>query len=401
MALRILHTSDWHLGQKLKDHSRDHEHRRFLNWLLDVVEEDAVDAVLVAGDVFDRAVPPPSAMQLYYDFAVSMRERHPTVQLVIVGGNHDSASRLDAPADVLGAIGVTVVGGYEAGRRDRYLVPVTDNDGELAAWVLPVPFLRRSDFAGALSMAEGYGDIYRRAIDHAAAHCSTEHALIAMGHCHVAGGAMQESVRNLVRGNEEAVPASVFDGAHFTALGHLHLAQEVAPNVRYCGSPIPLSMSEAGYSHQVNIAHFEGAELVDLRTRHVPRVAPFRRFTGTLDEVVAAIEGSDLPPADAAPSQHAFVDAVVTPTGNERINEAVRNAFAPFGVRIVRVGLKEEPRASSLRAQRTRAELATLTPMQVFERMHEERRGGPAGAELRSAFEALLMAPDDEVEEAA
>src|SRR4051812_29205135 len=126
--MRILHTSDWHLGQLLHEHARAWEHARFLTWLLETLAAERVDALLVAGDIFDTANPPAESQAAWYEFLARARARFPALDIVVIGGNHDSASRLDAPTPLLDAFRIHVVGGFEP---DRLLVPIQGG----AAWV--------------------------------------------------------------------------------------------------------------------------------------------------------------------------------------------------------------------------------------------------------------------------
>src|SRR5690606_35223811 len=142
--------SDWHLGHSLHEHDRGPEHDAFLAWLLGALDDLDVDALIVAGDVFETANPPAAAQRRWYAFLAEARRRLPALDVVVVGGNHDSAARLDAPRDLLDSLGVHVVGGLP--RRgdgaidvDRLIVPLRDRDGAIAAWVAAVPYLRASD----------------------------------------------------------------------------------------------------------------------------------------------------------------------------------------------------------------------------------------------------------------
>jgi exonuclease SbcD len=133
--LRIFHTADWHLGHHLHGVSRQLEHQQFLDWLLQELQNKQADALIVAGDVFDSANPSSSAQSQLYDFLVKAKTRQPNLDIVLIGGNHDSASRLDAPSPILNALGITVVGGLsrdDQGNMDwsRLLAPLTNAEGE-------------------------------------------------------------------------------------------------------------------------------------------------------------------------------------------------------------------------------------------------------------------------------
>ncbi|WP_245680750.1 exonuclease subunit SbcD [Veronia pacifica] len=149
-VLKIIHTSDWHLGHQLHGFDRIHEHQAFLNWLKDLLITEQADALIVAGDIFDTANPPASAWQMLYRFLAEVYRSIPDFNLVFTGGNHDSPSKLDAPHELLKAFDLHMIGGVSRdadGKLDteRLLVPLTDKRGNTAAWVMAVPFLRSAD----------------------------------------------------------------------------------------------------------------------------------------------------------------------------------------------------------------------------------------------------------------
>lgn len=400
MTLRIVHTSDWHLGQTLKGHSREYEHAAFFDWLLDVLEEEKADALLVAGDIFDRSIVPASAEALYFDLIHRLRTRLPALDLVFIGGNHDPAGRLDAPAQLLNASGVTVVGGYDAENTGRMLVPLTGGDGAIAAWVAAVPFLRRSDYSAGRSTAEGYSSVYETVLQSARTKVAAGQALIGMGHCHMAGGALQESVRDVLRGNEEAVPASIFPSdIAYAALGHLHLAQEVGESrIRYCGSPIPLSMSETGYTHQILVADFDGDALTEVRSRTVPRAVPFRRLEGSLNAVLAEIPHVGLPDASVPSEQHAFVDVLIHLDKPEPLlGDQIKAALTPFGHRLVSTRIAESGCQKPLVSDVTMASgLQAMTPQDIFRKLYAARHSGEPNGGLLDAYNALVQQAETE-----
>ncbi len=322
--LRLIHTSDWHLGHTLHDLPRDREHAAFLAWLLDRVEEHAVDALLIAGDVFETANPPARAMRRWFGFLAQARQRFPSLDIVVIGGNHDSAARLEAAHPVLDAFGIHVVGGLprlDDGQLDldRLVVPLRDADGLLAAWVAAVPFLRPADLPsdvtpdlrdGGDALIAGVRAVYDAVLDAARARASDDIALIGMGHCYMVGGALSElSERRVLGGNQHALPAGIFPAdLSYVALGHLHRAQAVGGRdaVRYAGSPIPLAVDEAPYPHQVRLVQLDGRQLVENRSLRVPRSVDVLRLPpdghGPWDAIEPLL--ADLPDDDGSRQRH-------------------------------------------------------------------------------------------------
>lgn len=257
---RILHTADWHLGKLLDDQSRDEEHVRFLDWLLEAVKQHEVDAIVLAGDVFDSANPPQSALARYYNF-VSGLFRQGGCALVVISGNHDSAAQLEAPRQALHALNVHVTGFLAEDPRQRIL-PLPDAANPRVAIAL-LPFLRDRDLRVGKA-GEGADEIraqivagirarYQEAAE-AAASCNCP--VLATGHLTVGGASTSESEREIHIGGLGAVTPDAFPKAFsYVALGHLHRPQATDPTgrVRYAGSPIPLSFSEAGDSKEVRI----------------------------------------------------------------------------------------------------------------------------------------------------
>ena len=267
--MRLLHTSDWHLGQALHNFERSYEHQCFLDWLLDTIVAEQADALLISGDVFDTANPSAGAQKQLYRFLQQARARSPQLDIVIIAGNHDSPGRLEAPGPLLEAHGTVVVGHVVRNADgeidlERMLVPLRDQQGEVRAWcvAMPVPASGRlaaqrvaEGEAPADPYSHGIAMLYQQAYALAQARRAPGQAILAMGHCHMVDGqASLESERRIVIGGTEALPATMFDPAiAYVALGHLHLAQRVGQkeHIRYCGSPLPLSFAEVGYQHQV------------------------------------------------------------------------------------------------------------------------------------------------------
>lgn len=400
--MKILHTADWHLGHQLHGHERRFEHDAFLDWLTDTIKTRQIDALLVAGDLFDTANPPASAWQQLYRFLARLRAEMPRLNMVLIGGNHDSPSKLDAPHELLRAFDLHLVGSISRdgeGRLeiDRLLVPLQDREGKVAAWCAAVPFLRSSDLRvepleeGQDRLIEGVRQIYQEVLAQGRARCEPGQALIAMGHAYLAAGQLSElSERRVLGGNQHALPADIFATADYTALGHLHLAQSPAEGVHYSGSPLPLSLAEANYNHQVLEVRFEGGKLAGLERLPVPRAVEMIRLPqSTLEEALTAIEALSLPdsPQEAQP----FLEVrLLLPKPEARIRERILAAMAGKPVRLARISTQYQGSGEGLADGRERRRLDELSPTEVFRLCYQRQFEGEPAAELVASFEEIL-----------
>lgn len=409
--MRLLHTSDWHLGQTLHDFDRDYEHRRFLDWLLDTLEAEAADALLIAGDVFDQANPSAASQALWYGFLKRAHARLPQLQVVAVAGNHDSGARLEAPGPLLEAFEVTVLGQPRRGAEGRIAVeelvrPLRDASGAVAAWVLAVPFLRPGDLPRVEGAAdpylEGIAALYRAALEHAQTLRQPGQALVAMGHCHVAGGQTSaDSERRILIGGAEALPARVFDPRlDYVALGHLHLAQKVggAEHVRYSGSPLPLSFSEIGYTHQVLRVDLAPEAPAVVTPLPVPRAVALLRVPpkpAPAEEALAALAALELAdaPLEARPLLQVRVRLDLPDPG---LRARVEAALGDKPVRLARIETTSGRReAAAGGVDASLDELERLEPETVFRELLARRlEEGADREELLAAFHELLLTED-------
>lgn len=311
--LRVLHTSDWHLGHNLFYKDRRHEHSQFLNWLLTQLSEQQIDTLIIAGDIFDTVAPPNYALALYYDFLRRLVSETPCRQTVIVGGNHDSASSLHAPRELLKVLNVHVVGSPDLEEPTNDLVVLHDCHGKPAGVVAAVPFLRERDMRKA-HVGESFADKNLAYLQGVAGHYATACALgrdkiaqlcgspdglplIATGHLFAVGSEMSVGEREVLVGTLGGIAASSYAaGFNYVALGHLHKPQTVAGPcpIRYSGSPIPLSFSEAGREKTVTALHFANGmispEVTDIP---VPLWQSMQTVRGDWAVVEAFFDGRD------------------------------------------------------------------------------------------------------------
>ncbi|ELM3616822.1 exonuclease SbcCD subunit D C-terminal domain-containing protein [Aeromonas sobria] len=400
--MKILHTADWHLGHQLHGHDRRFEHDAFLDWLSDTLKAREIDALLVAGDLFDTANPPASAWQQLYRFLARLRAEMPRLNMVLIGGNHDSPSKLDAPHELLRAFDLHLVGSISRDSEgkletDRLLVPLQDKKGNIAAWCAAVPFLRSSDLRveplaeGQDRLIEGVRQVYAEVLAEGRARCGQDLPLIAMGHAYLAAGQLSElSERRVLGGNQHALPADLFAPADYTALGHLHLAQSPAEGVHYSGSPLPLSLAEANYNHQVLEVTFAGGKLAGLERIPVPRAVEMIRLPqSTLDDTLQAIEALTL---SACPQEaQSFLEVrLLLPKPEARIRERILAAIADKPLRLARISTQYQGSGEGLADGRERRRLDELSPTEVFRLCYQRQFEGEPEAQLVASFEEIL-----------
>jgi exonuclease SbcD len=304
--MRVLHTADWHLGQRFQNgHERLEEHQCFLSWLLTTIEQEQVDVLVVAGDVFDTANPPAAARELYYSFLARLKSSATCHDVVIVGGNHDSAATLNASASLLKALRVHVVGGVPTTFEDQCIV--LPHGAEVPRLVVAaVPFLRDADVRHLVAgestaerearLREGIAAHYHRLADCLPDYRALDVPVLATGHLFAAGGTAGDAERDIHVGNLGQITADSFPVAFdYVALGHLHRPQVVGgqAHIRYCGAPIPLSFSETSHPQQVLLLTFRGAGCPGVQALDVPCTRRLRRFRGPLEKVIQEIATHD------------------------------------------------------------------------------------------------------------
>lgn len=268
--MRILHTSDWHLGQSFMGKSREEEHQAFLTWLLKTIENQNINVLIVAGDIFDTGTPPNYALELYYNFLTKLSSSL-CENIIITAGNHDSIATLKAPKQLLKVLNVHVI---TSGDENESEIVEIYNDKKLEGIVCAVPYLRdyvvrqslssetMNDKESALTLGikEHYNSVYQEA-----SHIANDRnvPIIATGHLTTVGSKTSDSEREIYIGGTLDIDSNFFSKYFdYVALGHLHSNQKVGcEHVRYCGSPIPLSFSESKSQKKVNIVEFQDKDM--------------------------------------------------------------------------------------------------------------------------------------------
>ncbi|PLR39248.1 exonuclease subunit SbcD [Chimaeribacter coloradensis] len=374
--MRLIHTSDWHLGQVFFTKSRAAEHQAFLTWLIEQVEAHQVDAVVVAGDIFDTGAPPSYARQLYNHFVVALQRTR--CQLIVLGGNHDSVATLNESRELLACLNTTVIANVKADHRPQLCV-LNRHDGTPGALLCAIPFLRPRDLL--LSRAGQSGSEKQLALQEAiAAHYHDLHQaalakrdelglplpIIATGHLTTVGVTTSDSVRDIYIGTLDAFPAQAFPPVDYIALGHIHRAQCVAKSnhIRYSGSPIPLSFDEAGNNKSVYLLEFDGATLASVETLPVPVHQPMAIVKGSLAEIEQQLQAF----SDADPARPVWLDIeVATQDYLSDIQRRIQQLTEPLPVEVVLLRRNKAQRQSAL-ARQAKETLTELSVAEVFDR---------------------------------
>lgn len=407
--MRVLHTSDWHLGRSLYGRKRYDEFAKFLEWLAQKVEAEKVDVLLVAGDVFNNSIPSNRAQELYYRFLCRVSTsccRH----VVVIAGNHDSPSFLNAPKELLQALNVYVVGSMTEKLTDEVIVLYKDEQPE--AIVCTVPYLRDKDIRTVepgetidnknAKLIEGlkkhYADVCCIAEQKRSEFLQDGHAgipIIAMGHLFTAGGKTVDGdgVRELYVGSlayvgEEAFPSSI----DYLALGHLHIPQTVGrtEHIRYCGSPIPMGYGEATQKKKVVLIEFSSTN-PNIQEIEVPCFQPLIRIAGQMNDIYAKLEELK------KEKSNAWLE--IEYTGNEiirNLRDIIYETLAGSDMEILRIKNKQiiERTISNIADNETLDDLSEFDVfsryLDAFDMSNEERE------ELMASYKEIIKSLDEE-----
>lgn len=399
--MRIIHTSDWHLGQNFYSKSRAAEHESFLDWLLESAESQKVDAIIVAGDIFDTGAPPSYARELYNRFVVKLQSTG--CQLVVLGGNHDSVATLNESKEILAYLKTTVV--PNAGTQPFILYR---RDGEPGAVFCPVPFLRPRDITvsqAGLSGAQkqqqllsAITDYYQQQFtDACALRGDKPLPIIASGHLTTVGASKSDAVRDIYIGTLDAFPAQNFPAADYIALGHIHRAQKIGgqEHIRYCGSPIALSFDETGKNKSVNLVSFSEGKLAEVTALEVPVTQPLASITGDFASICQQLEQWRGVTCD----KPVWLDIeIVSADYLADMQRKIQQATDGLPVEVLLVRRSREQRERLLAAE-LRETLSELSAQEVFaRRLAHETLDEEQSQRLHTLFSETLQALDEENE---
>ena len=398
--MRILHTSDWHLGQHFIGRSRLAEHQAFLHWLVTQVKQQQIDAIIVAGDIFDTSTPPSYARELYNQFIVDLQGSG--CQLVILGGNHDAAAVLNESKNLLRCLNTTVVASPSTDISQQ-LLTLYNRDQQPALLLCAVPFLRPRDLLQSQSGQSGsekQRDLQQAIAAHyqqlftLAQQYNQQHKLslpiVMTGHLTTVGISQSESVRDIYIGSLEAFSAAAFPPADYIALGHIHQSQQLntTTDIRYSGSPLPLSFDEAGQQKQAWLIEFnpEGKSVSSLA---IPCFQPLRSIHCSLHQLPQRLEQATAP---LKAGETLWLELVISETDAylTDLQQRVEPLLQGLAVELLRLRRQRGSNSTAFSAPEQHS-LAELTPQQVWHaRLSNENLSDEQQQQLTALHQQVL-----------
>lgn len=395
--MKIIHTSDWHLGHRLLEQSQHEEQTLFLEWLLSYIRSNNIDVLLISGDVFDVGVPSAQAQKLYYDFLVQLHQSC-CKEVIITAGNHDAPSTLNAPKELLNALNIRVVG-KATDEIGKEIFSISDKEEHVL--VAAIPYLRDQDIRRSIA-GETANEIvnryknalvkhFREVADVCEEHKISTTKTIAMGHLFAIGGQTTDSEQSIYVGNLGDIGAddfpTIFD---YVALGHLHRPQKVGnkEHIRYSGSPYVLSFGEIG--HCKKIIEIDTNDICQFREIEVPAFRKMLHITGSVESCKQQLDLLNNESHDLTP----WVEVILSEskeavTGYKQIHEFAKN----IRPEILKVTIKDD---TTLHHLKNRIEnirhVKSLTPHEVFNlRCEEKQIDLNEEPELLDAFNEILQ----------
>lgn len=369
----------------------------FFTWLIAYIKTENIDVLLVSGDIFDQANPSQAAYKQYYDLLKNLITLD--CKIILTGGNHDSPTVLNAPAELLKSFDISVIGGATEALSDMF-ISVEKNNEKLV--VAAIPFLKDRDIRKSAAgesyatkieqIKSGLRTYFTNVNEYYSQHC-TDQAFILMGHLYVQGSELSESERDIQIGNQAGVEANMFgEIPHYVALGHIHKPQVVseAQNIHYCGSPIPLSFSEKEDCKQINVITIENNTISKIDIVPIPKHRNLVTFEGSLQEVEDKLN-SYSEETTLMSLAEIIVNEESESLERRQAFESLVNSQLNANIEIVksRLNFKNRIRGAS-DAFAVGTDVADVTPLQMFEKKLELQSDLENTEELKNAFREIL-----------
>ncbi len=395
--IRILHTSDWHIGKQLKKVDFYEDMELFFEWLLTTIENEEIDVLLMSGDLFDLANPSQTAMQQYYGFLRRMIDLPRKCKCILTGGNHDSALLLNAPKQLLQLLDISIVGGMPEQLSDVF-IPMNINGQDLV--VAAVPYLRDRDIRKSVA-GESYDEKtsqlragLKAYFDEVNTHYK-EHfkdiPFIIMAHLFASGASVTDSERDIQIGNQAGIDSTVFGNeATYVALGHIHRPQRIGSDfIRYSGSPLPFSFSERKDEKSVVILTLENNEL-KTTIKPIPSFRKLVHVKGSLQEVKKVLENY----ATNSPQKDLLEVQIMEPTYSVTVIQEVANLRSqyensPFEIVSEKVLFENQVKETGTLLQKG-DQIGNYSPLELFQKRLDQDEVLKNDERLIHAFQQLI-----------
>ena len=364
--MKILHTSDWHLGQNFMNKSRKEEHSSFLDWLLEIISTQNIDILIVAGDIFDTTTPPSYARELYFNFLAKINQTS-IRYVIIIAGNHDSIATLKAPQEILKLLNIFVITSEDIDKDE--IIKIYNKEKELEALICGVAFLRDGVVRKSISnqtslekskqLTQGITDYYTNIYNKAKAISSTV-PIITTGHFTTVGAKNSDSEREIYIGGTLDIDSSILSNKFdYVALGHLHINQKVqVDNVRYSGSPIPLSFSEASRVKKINIVEFKNKN-VEIKEIDIPMFRQLFLLKGDLKTLTQNLK--EITDTDS------WIEIHIKDDNPYMTNNTLRELGQELGLNILAIKIEQDTKI--LKSDDIKAiNLDDLAPIDIFKK---------------------------------
>ena len=377
--MKLIHLSDLHLGKNVNGYSMLEDQKYILIKILAVIDEEQPDGVILAGDIYDKPVPPAEAVEMFDDLLVKLAQRH--LPVFVISGNHDSPERIAFGSRLMDVTGIHLSPVY-----DGTVTPFTLRDEYGEVKIYSLPFIKPAHVRRFYPEEEisSYTDAVRTAISHMDIDESVRNVLIT--HQFVTGASRSDSEEISVGGSDN-VDASVFEVFDYTALGHIHGPQDIIPNrIRYCGTPLKYSFSEAGHTKSVTVVELKEKGSVSVRTVPLVPLHGMAEIRGTYEEVTAKpfYEGTSL--------RDDYTH--ITLTDEEDIPEAVSKLKVIYR-NLMKMDY-DNRRTRSLSQDTEAADIERKSPLELFEDLYEMQNGAPMNEEQSAYLTALIEATWEE-----
>lgn len=370
--MKIIHTSDWHLGISLHNATLIEEQRDFIRFLINTVKKQNIDAVLIAGDIFDSSVSSSEAISLYND-AVTELCNEVGIPVIISAGNHDGAARLASCNQLLRKTGLHIFG-----KLSREINKVELNN--IDVYVLPYFNVDEVKALYPKEEIKSYSEAMNCVLNNIKQNFNTCKKNILMCHCFVSGSVISESDRAAMVGGTAVIPSDVFEGFDYVALGHLHKAQNRGHNARYSGSPLKYSFSEAEHKKSMTLLNI--GDEIEIKELDVIPLRETRVIRGTFEEVVEIAEN------DTNTDDYIKIELTDRYAGMEAVE-----LFRTYYKNLLNISGKMNETEEN---QLTVEELYSLSPNDILKRFYKETTGSDLMEEQRVLFEEAMAAVENE-----